>query len=114
MTIRMQALQSFLGQATEGGADRVVKRGSEFDVASENRARELITKALARRTEGAKPAAPAKRRANKAAAAGPLPSAGGETGAGAAQSSSLPGLQPDQPAQRSRRRRGGAARAGQG
>ncbi len=76
--IRMKALRTFSGN--EGH----VKRGREFTVAHEHRARDLEDGGLAFRLEAKMQAMPENKMEptpqNKAADDGPLPLAGGETG----------------------------------
>lgn len=84
--IRMKALCSF---GIAGSNEGKVRRGREFMAASEARAKDLEKHGLAFRLFDvpliAAVPAPA---SNKAAVSGPLPSAGGETGAANAPSSS--------------------------
>jgi hypothetical protein len=113
--MKMKALKTFLGRPGEGeGIDNTVRKGKEFSVATEQRAVELEKIGCAQRLKGqGRPARPAPAKANTAAGAGPLHSAGGKTGEAASPSSSLPGLQPPVPVKRSPKRRGvraGAAR----
>jgi hypothetical protein len=87
--LRMKALKSFFGD--EGK----VKAGREFDVRSKQRADDLENRGLAVLVAGAIQNTEPAIRANKAADAGPLAdSAGGETGAASAPSSSPPAPAP--------------------
>jgi hypothetical protein len=84
--IPMQALKSFNGRPGEGERNRV-RRGREFRVGDEYRARDLERMGLAVRVVRP-PEAPAQFLSNEAAARGPFVSRGGETGAGTPPSSS--------------------------
>lgn len=79
--IRMKALRS----ANQGEGGTHVKRGREFDAATEQRANELEANGLAYRVQTKATMPPANKMEpatqNKAAAAGPLDSRGGTTGA---------------------------------
>lgn len=75
--IRMKSLSSF-----RGAAEGKVRRGREFLVGNDRRAKELEDAGLAFRLDAPTPAAgQIKAPVNEAAVAGPLGSAGGETGA---------------------------------
>lgn len=85
MPIKMKALRSFGYAGVNEGA---ISRGHEFSVRDEHRARDLETQdpALAYRIEAKLPPKPSLDVArsvveNKASSAGPLPLAGGKTGA---------------------------------
>lgn len=92
--IKMKALRS--GNFAPGAVK--VRRGREFSVETEGRAKELETEGYAYRLE-TKMLAPVQNKmepppSNKAAEAGPLGSVGGMTGAEALVPSSHPGLPP--------------------
>lgn len=92
--IRMKKLRS---SGIAGADEGYVPAGREFTAASEHRARELEEAGLAYRIQDAPKLEPLDNKLepppeNKAAHAGPLPLAGGETGAESAPSSSAPGL----------------------
>lgn len=92
--IRMKSLCSF---GVPGSNEGKVRRGREFMVASEHRARDLEQRGLAFRVAYMPPEeskAPVAAVPNPAAVAGPLPSAGGETGAENVPSSSDQDPQP--------------------
>lgn len=105
MTIKMKALRSF---GTKKGGEGHVRRGSEFDVAEESRAKELEARGFAHRTETKTEPAPLNkmepRAKNKAAEEGPLGSVGGETGE-QSDFASLPDRDRVQPLRVSRRPR---------
>lgn len=98
MFIKMKALRSF-GYA--GVNEGPISRGHEFSVRDEHRARDLESQdpALAYRIEAKLPPKPNPEIAramveNKASCDGPLPLAGGRTGADEPQPSSPPAPQP--------------------
>lgn len=97
--IKMKALRSF---GVAGANEGKVKRGREFDVKSDARAKDLETHGLAYRLETRVQPTPVDAAepppSNKAAEAGPLDSVGGETGA----AEPAPSSPPDRPQQRRR------------
>lgn len=104
--IKMKALKAFgVRNANEGH----VKRGREFNAANEQRAQDLEGEGLAYRIQTKMQPAPLNKMEpppkNKAAEAGPLGSAGGETGAAEPAPSSPPVRQP-------RRRRSSSSEGG--
>lgn len=102
MPVKMKALRSFHG-AGEGR----VKRGREFAVRDEQRAKELEAHGLAFRVKEKVETKPQNKMEpppeNKASRDGPLPSVGGPIGAATPLSSLLPDH--PRPARRSRRSR---------
>ncbi len=108
--MRMKALRTFHGKPGENDESGAVRRGHEFEVAGDKRARELEIRGLAIPQGAARlagKATPEPRPAtivNEAATTGPLDqSAGGETGAKSAPSSSQPDPAPAKAAPTSKR-----------
>jgi hypothetical protein len=104
MQFRMKALKTFME----------VRAGDEFDAGNPTRAQELEARGLAIPLDKAGKEAPSKRRTpNKAAAAGPLLSPGGQqTGAATAPSSSPAGRA--RPAKKKTSRRSGGKKSAAG